>query len=55
MAVWRRRNIGTIALTLSMTVGASEIMSAEEQGPSFIKEIVPVLTKAGCNAGAGGC
>ena len=52
MADWRRNGVGPLVLSLSMAFWASAPVFAAEQEPSFIKDVVSVLTKAGCNAGA---
>jgi hypothetical protein len=52
MADWRRNGVSTIILSLSMACWSNGGVFGAGQEPSFIKDVVPVLTKAGCNAGA---
>ena len=51
MADWWSSGVCAIFLSLSMAFWANAGVFGAEDKPSFIKDVVPVLTKAGCNAG----
>src|SRR4051812_33136087 len=42
----------TLSLTVSLLVLVAESFSAHADAPSFRQDVIPVLTKAGCNAGS---
>ncbi len=45
--------IATVLFTVAIITASSHLVAAEKNGPvSFVNDVAPILTKAGCNAGA---
>src|SRR5688572_24081427 len=43
---------GRFWASLALLLAAPWMVCAQEAGPHFVRDVVPALTKAGCNAGA---
>src|SRR5678810_1111473 len=52
MLGYQEFRVATIVVSFSLASWAGTRAISAEPEPNFIKDVVPVLTKAGCNAGA---